>query len=81
MRQQARKLEDGFRFGFRLGFIGEQIEQKSKNLTLALELKTKTLEKINKEIKKGRVAGPFETVPLSNFRSSFAELLMHVCLG
>ena len=45
LRQQAQELEDGFRFGFRLGFIGEKIEQKSKNLTSALELKTKTLEK------------------------------------
>ena len=70
LRQQARELEDGFKFGFRLGFIGERIEQKSKNLTSALELKTETMAKINKEIQKGRVAGPFETVPLSNFRSS-----------
>ena len=70
LREQAQELENGFRFGFRLGFIGEKIGQKSKNLTSALELKTKTLEKINKEIEKGRVAGPFETVPLCNFRSS-----------
>jgi hypothetical protein len=39
LRQQAQELEDGFKFGFRLGFIGERIDKKSKNLTLALELK------------------------------------------
>ena len=50
LRQQARELEDGFKFGFRLGFIGERIEQKSKNLTSALELKTETMAKINMEI-------------------------------
>ena len=70
LRQQARELEDGFKFGFRLGFIGERVEQKSKNLTSALDLKAETMQKINKEIIKGRVAGPFDTVPLSNFRSS-----------
>ena len=53
-----------------MGFIGERVEQKSKNLTSAFDLKSNISEKINKEINKGRVAGPFEKVPLSNFRSS-----------
>ena len=30
LRNQAKELEDGFRFGFRLGFIGERVEQTSK---------------------------------------------------
>ena len=53
-----------------MGFIGERVEQTSKNLTSASELKANTLDKINKEINKGRVAGPFEKIPLNNFRSS-----------
>jgi hypothetical protein len=81
LRQQARELEDGFKYGFRLGFIGERIAQKSKNLTSALELKTETMAKISKEVKKGRVAGPFDTVPLSNFRSSPIGLVPKNCQG
>ena len=70
LRAQAKELEEGFRFGFRLGFIGKRVEQTSKNITSAFDLKSNILEKINKEINKGRVAGPFDKVPLSNFRSS-----------
>ena len=70
LRQQAQELEEGFRFGFRLGFIGERVEQKSKNLSTVFDLKAETREKINKEVLKGRVAGPFESIPLKNFRSS-----------
>jgi hypothetical protein len=53
LRAQAKELEGGFRFGFRLGYIGERLEQKSKNLTSAFDLKSNILAKINKEIKKG----------------------------
>ena len=47
-RDHAEQLEKGFCFGFKLGFIGEQIEQTSKNLTSAIELKPQIAEKLTK---------------------------------
>ena len=54
-------LIDGFRFGFRVHFVGERLAYESPHLKSALE---------QPECNAGRILGPFTTPPFSNFRTS-----------
>lgn len=63
-------LIDGFRFGFRVHFVGERLAYESPNLKSALEQPELVKAKLGKECDAGRIVGPFTTPPFPNFRSS-----------
>ncbi len=64
-RNAAKILLDGFTFGFRLAYKGERSQRDSDNLKSISNLHDRALEKLEKEIKLGRMAGPFGSRPLS----------------
>ncbi len=66
----AKLLQEGFTKGFKLGFMGQRTGTEAPNLKSISELPDKALEKINKEVKLGRIAGPFKEKPLPNLRVS-----------
>ena len=63
-------LVDGFRYGFRVNFVGERLAVESPNLQSALERPKITSAKLRKECEAGRIVGPFSTPPFPNFRCS-----------
>ena len=63
----VRFLLDGFTFGFKLGFTGENKVRVSKNLRSALENPSVVLGKLQIELKHDRITGPFPAVPLPEF--------------
>ena len=65
-----RYLVDGFRFGFRIHFIGELSQFESPNLKSALQSPEVAFAKLMKEIDAGRIAGPFNNAPFPVFRTS-----------
>ena len=81
MKKMKKYLIDGFEFGFHLGFHGTQKTHLSKNLKSALENIEVVTEKINLEVKQGRLAGPFKDLPLKNFRASPIGLVPKKALG
>lgn len=60
----------GFQEGFRIPFEGVRESRNSKNLKSIFGLEEVVKQKIEKEIKEGRVAGPFSEPPLPNLRIS-----------
>ena len=57
-------LIDGFTNGFDLGYRGpENIQQTSHNLKFTIGDKTELWNKVMKEVKEKRYAGPFKEVP------------------
>ena len=70
-REETRFLVDGFKNGFDLGYVGPQdIKQKSNNLKFIIGDKTELWNKVMKEVKEGRYAGPFTNPPFENFIQS-----------
>ena len=63
-------LVDGFRYGFRVNFVGEHASSESPNLKSALERPNITCAKLHQECDAGRIVGPFSTPPFLNFRCS-----------
>ena len=63
-------IVNGFKFGFDLGFKGIDKEIRCKNNATVRANPVITREKINSEIKLGRIAGPFPAAPFKNFRCS-----------
>ena len=64
-------LIDGFTNGFDLGYRGpENIRQESRNLKFTIGDKTELWNKVMKEVKEKRYAGPFEEIPFENFIQS-----------
>lgn len=59
----ATYLVNGFRYGFRIQFIGDRTRFESPNLKSALQNPDLVTSKLQKEISAGRIAGPF-TGPL-----------------
>jgi hypothetical protein len=59
-----------FRTGFKLGYAGPREFNMCKNLISAKENIKEVYAKINAEIEKGRVGGPFEVPPFKNMRCS-----------
>ena len=57
-------LKDGFSVGFKLHYGGIRKGREAVNLKSALGNPTAVIEKLNKESKLGRVAGPFSVCPL-----------------
>ena len=64
-------LVDGFTNGFDLGYKGpEHIRQKANNLKFIIGDKTELWNKVMKEVKEGRYAGPFSEIPYEYFIQS-----------
>jgi hypothetical protein len=63
-------LKRGFSEGFRLNFEGKVASYTCRNLASVNSNKAVVRDKIEKEIRTGRVAGPFDSPPFPNFRSS-----------
>ena len=63
-------LIDGFRFGFRINFVGERAVSECSNLKNALSHPDIAAAKISKECDAGRFVRPFTTPPFRNFRTS-----------
>ena len=64
------ELVNGFKNGFRLQYNGPRISVMSRNLLSAEYNKYDTLNKLLKEVKLGRMLGPFTKKPISNLRVS-----------
>ena len=69
---KSKKLTDGFTYGFPIGYNGNRtnIKMKAANLKLFVGSKTELWNKVMKEVKEKRYAGPFEEVPFKNFIQS-----------
>jgi len=65
-KKDAAILIEGFKFGFKLAYGGDRAQRDSGNLKSITNLKTQAFEKLNKEVKLGRIAGPFESRPIPN---------------
>ena len=64
-------LVNGFTHGFDIGYEGPvQRRSTSDNIPLTVGNKTILWNKLIKEVKHGRVAGPFEEIPFENFIQS-----------
>ena len=62
---------DGFRYGFNIGYTGPKFRQScAHNLPFTVGNSTILWNKIMKEVKEKRVAGPFNRVPFTNFIQS-----------
>ena len=66
LKPAALTLKEGFSHGFKLGFEGKRESRVAKNL-VSVQNDPSTVEtKLQKEITMGRMAGPFDQVPLSD---------------
>ena len=70
MSNLARYLVHGFRYGFRIQFIGNRAPFESPNLKSALQNPDLVLSKLQKEIDAGRIVGPLTNAPFPDFRTS-----------
>lgn len=69
-RQAAQRLKEGFKFGFRLGYVGPRKSYHCQNLASVKKNLQVARQKIQAEIEAGRVAGPFDNPPLPKMRCS-----------
>ena len=68
---KAKYLVDGFTNGFDIGYRGPEIRQNySENIPLHIGTKTEMWNKMMKEVKMKRYAGPYEHIPFDNFIQS-----------
>ena len=64
-------LANGFKNGFDIGYEGPKMRQSTaENIPFTVENKTQLWNKIMKEVKLGRVAGPYDRVPFDNYIQS-----------
>ena len=64
-------LIEGFTQGFNIGYQGsEKRQSKANNLPLRVGSQTELWNKVIKEVKLGRVAGPYKEVPFDNYIQS-----------
>ena len=70
--EQTRKIVNGFRFGFPLGYEGQKtdIRRRSPNLKLRIGDKIDLWNKVMKEVKCKRYAGPFKEIPFRDYIQS-----------
>ena len=74
----AGKLREGFSNGFKLGFEGVRQDRDALNLKSAIRDPNRVIEKLDKEIRLGRIAGPFNNRPLPNLTiSPFLQTSSH----
>ena len=79
--EKTQFLEKGLRFGFDIGYEGPLIRQsRSENIPFTVGNKTILWNKIMKEVKLKRVAGPYceEEIPFQNFIQSPVGLVPKV---
>ena len=69
-KEKAAAIRNGFTFGFPLHYSGPHMPSDAKNLKSALEQPGVVRQKIQAEIEKGRVAGPFINHPIKTLRVS-----------
>ncbi|MES9881803.1 MAG: reverse transcriptase domain-containing protein [Sedimenticola sp.] len=67
---QKAYLLEGFCHGFHIGFSGERVPQDSPNLQTAVANPEIVDKKLRIESEAGRIAGPFDTLPLHNLKVS-----------
>ena len=64
-------LTSGFRLGFDLGYRGSELRQnRAENIPFTVGNEQEMWGKLLKEVRIGRVAGPFEHIPYSNYIQS-----------
>lgn len=68
--EKKKYLIDGFTNGFKLEFQGERVYQFSPNSKSATDRPDIVREKIQKELKLGRIIGPFDVCPFPNLKIS-----------
>ena len=69
--EKTRILVDGFRFGFGIGYNGPKIRRSTaENILFSVGNKVILWNKVMKEVKLGRVAGPYKSPPFDNFIQS-----------
>ena len=69
--QEITFLEDGFKNGFDIGYAGPtERHSETNNIPLRVGTKVQLWNKLMKEVKNKRVAGPFKTVPFDNYIQS-----------
>ena len=70
-REETQFLTEGFKKEFSINYAGPtNIQQNSPNLKLRIGSKVEMWNKLMKEVKLKRVAGPFEKVPFKNYIQS-----------
>ena len=70
-RVESEFIIDGFTNGFEIGYAGPKIRQdRSRNIPFSVGDKFDMWQKLMKEVKLGRVAGPFEQIPFQNYMQS-----------
>ena len=70
-KDKTKFLIDSFRNGFDIGYRGDvNVKMTSKNLKLTIGSETELWNKVMKEVKEKRYAGPFETIPFKNYIQS-----------
>ena len=69
---KRKELVQGFRRGFDLGYRGKtrNIKQTAKNLKFTIGNKKELWNKVMKEVKEKRYAGPFKTIPFEDYIQS-----------
>ena len=64
-------LVNGFKHGFEIGYQGDRnIQLRAKNLQFTVGTKVDLWNKVMKEVKVGRYAGPFKEIPFKNYIQS-----------
>ena len=69
-REAAGLLADGFQFGFSLNYSGPRQRYEAKNLKSVDSNMEIVRQKISKELEAGRIGGPYDEPPFTNFRVS-----------
>ena len=70
-REETNFLVQGFTHGFDIGYVGPKVRQcNASNIPIKIGSETVMWNKIMKEVKAGRVAGPYDTVPFKNYIQS-----------
>lgn len=64
IKEEVQFLIDGFTFGFRIPISGKSYENNCKNHPSAIRNKSEVNKKLNVELGKGRILGPFVTKPI-----------------
>ena len=73
--QDAHCLSLGFKFGFSLNFDVPRRRVEFKNMKSAMQYTFQIQEKIDKEVKLGRIMGPFLYPPIYNLRCNSIDLV------
>ena len=69
--EETKFLINGFKNGFEIGYEGDRnVQMKAPNLKLNVGTKVDLWNKVMKEVKAGRYAGPFENIPFENYIQS-----------